>query len=220
MNKKIVDVDGGVTVLGGGDVDSAQLARATALAPCLVAADGGARTALSQGRVPELVVGDMDSLGKARSDLPPDRIIHLAEQETTDFEKCLYSVGADFYLALGVSGSRMDHGLAGLNVLARHADKRVFIISGQDVIFLAPREMAMDLPPGTRLSLFPLGPVHGQSEGLEWPIEGIAFSPLGRIGTSNRCTSGRIKLSFDKRHMLVILPVEHLATALAATGAG
>lgn len=219
MMKKIVDVDGGVTILGGAEVDSSHLAAALAVAPFLVAADGGAETALSRGHVPDLVVGDMDSLGAARRDVPPDRIIHLPEQETTDFEKCLYTVSAAFFLAVGVTGSRLDHALSAFNVLARQPAGRVAILGGEDLVFLSPPDLTLDLPVGTRLSLFPMAPVTGRSQGLEWPIDDIRLAPNGRVGTSNRISSRPARLRFDGAGMLVILPAIHLGAALRALAA-
>ena len=55
-----------------------------------------------------------------------------------------------------------------------------------------------------------MGPVRGRSEGLRWPIDGLAFDPTGRIGTSNAATGGVVRLGFDAPRMLVILPVDLL----------
>jgi thiamine pyrophosphokinase len=73
----------------------------------------------------------------------------------------------------------------------------------------------MDLRPGDRFSLFPMAPVTGRSAGLEWPIDGLAFAPSLRGGTSNRVT-GPVRLEMDSPGMLVIVPRARLAQALAA----
>ena len=78
-----------------------------------------------------------------------------------------------------------------------------------DLLFHAPPRLALDLPQGGRLSLFPMATVTGQSEGLRWPIGGIVFSPAGRIGTSNEVT-GPVQLAFDGPGMIVITPREAL----------
>ena len=44
------------------------------------------------------------------------------------------------------------------------------------------------------------------SEGLRWPVAGLAFDPMGRIGTSNAATGGPVRVGFDAPRMLVILP--------------
>ena len=63
----------------------------------------------------------------------------------------------------------------------------------------------MELPAGTRVSLFPMAPVTGlPSEGLRWPLDGLAFAPDARVGTSNQALGGSLRLRFDRRRMLVI----------------
>lgn len=217
MEKAIVETGEGVTVVGGGHVGARQLALALALAPVLVAADGGADRAVALGHLPVAVIGDLDSLGaKARAALPVSAIHRIAEQETTDFEKCLRHIAAPFVLGLGLAGPRLDHALAALNVLARHPDRRCLLVGARDIAFLAPPQLALRLPAGMRLSLFPLGPVEGESAGLVWPIAGIGFAADGRIGTSNRVAAGEVRLAFSAPRMAVILPAAALRPALAA----
>jgi len=88
------------------------------------------------------------------------------------------------------------------------------MLSRDDVIFRAPSRTTLPLMPGTRVSLFPMGPARGVSTGLEWPIEGIEFDPAGRVGTSNMAT-GLVTLRIEGR-MLVMLPRNALATVLTA----
>jgi thiamine pyrophosphokinase len=58
---------------------------------------------------------------------------------------------------------------------------------------------------GARVSLFPMGPVTGRSEGLEWPIDGLDFAPEGRIGTSNRMSATQLRLSLSAPRMMLML---------------
>lgn len=204
----------GVTLIGGGEIAPADLAEALTLAPHLVAADSGADAALRLGGMPEAVFGDMDSISPAaRAAIPPERLHPVIEQDSTDFDKALRGIDAPFVLALGFTGSRIDHGLAAMNCLARRGDKRVLLIGGEDVIFLAPPHLSLSLPLATRLSLFPMGPARGRSSGLRWPIEGIAFAPNDRIGTSNEVT-GPVTLELSGQ-MLVILPRDRLCGLIA-----
>ncbi|WP_342750188.1 thiamine diphosphokinase [Albidovulum inexpectatum] len=205
-----------VTLLGAGRVDRRALQAALKRAPFLVAADGGANKAFAEGLAPEFVIGDMDSIGpEVLADLSRERLIRVAEQETTDFEKCLIRIVAPYILAVGFSGDRQDHVLAVWNALARNPSRRCLVIGSQDVVFLAPRRLRLDLHRDTRVSLFPIAPVRGRSKGLEWPIDGIDFAPDGRVGTSNRAT-GPVELDFDSERMLVLLPPECLDAAIRA----
>lgn len=213
MTEVIVQSTTGVTLAGGGRFSAQMLAEARLLAPRLVAADGGADRLLANGAEPEAVIGDFDSISAAARLRLAGRLHHIAEQVTTDFDKALRSIAAPFVLGLGFAGQRLDHGLAVLNTLVRHPEKRCLILSATDVTFLAPRDLALTLPRGSRLSLYPMGPVEGTSEGLRWPLDGIPFAPDGMIGTSNE-VSGPVRLRFSADRMLVILPRSAVAAAL------
>ena len=218
VNQVIVESLQAVTLAGGGPFGAAALRRATRFAPVIVGADGGADRLLALGAEPQAVIGDFDSISPAARVRLAGRLFPIGEQETTDFDKALRSIKAPFVLGLGFAGARLDHGLAVLNALVRQADKRCLVLSPQDVTFLAPRQLAMTLPIGTRLSLFPMGAVSGTSEGLRWPINGLRFAPDGMIGTSNEVAVRQVRLRFDADRMLVILPLRQLPAVLRGLG--
>lgn len=206
-----------VTILGGGKIYPNDLADSLRKAPVLVAVDGGADTALALGCTPDLVVGDLDSLSaSARKALAPAALVQVTEQTSTDFEKTLSRIEAPGVLALGLTGGRTDHELAAWHVLLRRTTPRCIVLAEEDIVFLCPPALALDLPPGTRLSLFPLAPVTGRSQGLVWPIDGIRFAPGQAIGTSNRTAAPRVSLQMSAPAMLVILPKTHLDAAVSA----
>lgn len=217
MKQVIVQSQDALTVVGGGPVTRRDLAFAMARAPVVVAADGGADWVLAAGLMPAAVIGDFDSLSAAgRAVIAPERLFHIAEQETTDFDKALRSVAAPFVLALGVTGARLDHELAALNALVRHQGAPCIVIGAKDVVFHVPKEVTLRLTVGDPVSLFPMAAVTGSSRGLHWPIDGLAFAPGGRIGTSNRASAGDVQLRFDQPGMLVIVPRARLDRVIKA----
>ena len=167
--------------------------------------------------MPRAVIGDFDSLSdSAKRSLPQDRLFHITEQLTTDFDKALRSVEAPFVLAVGVTGARLDHGLAVLNALVRHQGNPCVVIGPQDVAFHVPESLTLQMMPGDRLSLFPMAPVSGTSTGLDWPIDGLHFAPGGVIGTSNRVNAREVRLRFNQPGMLVIVPRARLDRVISA----
>jgi thiamine pyrophosphokinase len=217
MMKPIIRTHSGVTLAGGGELDAATLALARARAPVLVAADGGVRHFAQAGLVADAVVGDMDSATDAAlAGLPPGRVHRIAEQDSTDFDKALSRIASPFVLAVGFGGARLDHTLAAFSTLARHPRRVCLWFGSHDVAFLAPRALTLALPVGSSVSLFPIGPVRGESTGLRWPIDGLRFAPAGRIGTSNEAVAPVVDLRFSSRRMLVILPAQALDAALSA----
>jgi thiamine pyrophosphokinase len=208
---------GPVTLVGGAPVDPLVLARALELAPEGVAADGGGDVRLPGGVAFRAVIVDLDSLrDEARLRAAGVPVHRIAEQDTTDLEKCLYSVEAPLFIGLGFLGGRIDHHLAAMNALAKHPGRAVVLVGGE-LCFLCPPALALELAPGTPVSLFPMGAVTGVlSEGLRWPVEGLAFRPDGRIGTSNAALGGRLRIGFDAPRMLVVLPSDLLGPVAAA----
>lgn len=217
----IVDASEGVTLIGGAPGAGAELAAALALAPVLVAADGGADHCHAAGLTPVAVIGDMDSISAPAAAAFAGRLHRVEEQETTDFDKALRHVRAPVVIAAGFSGGRFDHELAVLNTLLRRPGLPCIVLGRESLTFLCPPRIALDLPGGTALSLFPMGPAPLRSTGLVWPTEGLDFRPDGRIGTSNRVAGGAsVVLRAERPAMLVILPRAALGPAAAALRRG
>jgi thiamine pyrophosphokinase len=213
MTDLIATFGAGVTLVGGGTLEAGDLRHALTLAPHLIAADGGGDRLLAEGQMPEAVIGDLDSLSEAARARLGARVHGVAEQDSTDFGKCLRLVAAPFYLGLGFTGMRIDHTLAAFSEIAQR-DQRVILIAEDEVIFRAPPRFALDLPEGERVSIFPFGRVTGRSTGLRWPIDGLLLEPAGRVGTSNAAT-GPIALSLSGPALL-LLPKRWLPQVLGA----
>jgi thiamine pyrophosphokinase len=209
----------GVTLLGGGEVAPGALAEALSLAPDLVAVDGGADRALAEGWEPRQVIGDLDSISDAARARLADRLVHVPTQDDTDFDKALDRVQAPLVLALGFTGGRLDHTLAAMSSLARRPGVRAVVWGQQDLCFLTPPRLDLTLPPGSRLSLWPLAPVGCVSSGLMWPTDGLRLDPAGVIGTSNAVSRGAVSLEPDAPALLCLVPLAAVAVVLAALSA-
>lgn len=216
----LIDSPRPVTLVGAGPIPPGGLARALALAPLAVAADGGGNVALPGGQAFAAVIGDMDSLSDPEGLRATGAELHeIAEQDTTDLEKCLRSVAAPLTLGVGFLGGRADHHLAAMSALVRAAPRPVILLGSDDICFACPTEFALDLGEGARVSFFPMRAVAGlRSEGLRWSVAGLDFAPDQRIGTSNVALGGAMRVAFDAPGMLAILPLDRLEAAAAALG--
>lgn len=213
---------GGVMLVGGGEVDAHALGLARACTRHIVAADGGANALADWGLGADAIIGDLDSLADRPGwEARGTQVLHIAEQDTTDFEKCLYATDAPFYVGVGFTGRRFDHTLAALHTLLRWPGKCVVLIGAEDVIFMAPTDWQITLAAGARVSFFPLRPVQGlASTGLEWPIDGLGFAPGERIGTSNRALTAAVSARFDGAGMAAMVDRSYLDAVLASLGQG
>ncbi|MEL7277525.1 MAG: thiamine diphosphokinase [Pseudomonadota bacterium] len=209
-----------ILLAGGGALSARTVALLGQFGSHWVAADSGADSLAAFDILPDRIIGDLDSISDPqvwRSRGVP--VEHVAEQDSTDFEKCLARVDAPLILAAGFLGKRLDHTLAALTALVQR-EGAVILVGENDIAVHCPPRLALALEAGTRLSLYPLRPVRGlTSRGLRWRIDGLALAPDGRIGTSNAAL-GPVEIALDGPGMVLILPVEALSALVAALRSG
>ncbi|MFK4811634.1 thiamine diphosphokinase [Devosia sp. ZW T5_3] len=188
--------DGPLAIVGGGVVDPALLVELAGRGVALVGADGGGDAIGAAGLTPAAIIGDLDSLSDRAGWESRTRVIHLAEQETTDFEKALYSTTAPLTLALGMTGKRLDHTLSALNAMHKFAPKRhLLLVDEVDVALAVIGPFGFEAAKGERVSIYPLAEVSfTHSEGLLYPLNGLTLAPGGRLGTSNAGLGGRVEI--------------------------
>ena len=169
----------------------------------LVCCDGAYRKARALGRMPDLVVGDGDSLSAADRAALGERFVSIAEQETNDLDKAFRTAVARFggagIVILGAGGLREDHFLGNVFRLpgfARAApDVAMVTDAGTLTVVTGARRYACR--PGEAVSVFAPDPAaRATSEGLEWPLAGVSLAELWR-GTLNRTTGTSFRLACD-----------------------
>jgi thiamine pyrophosphokinase len=106
--------------------------------------------------------------------------------------------------------------MAAQTALVKNFDKKVVLIGSHDLIFLTPPDFSLTLRNDCRVSLYPMGKCSIGSVGLKWKTEGIEFSPLTTIGTSNCTTGNKIELYPSDPVVLTIIPREFLAATCVA----
>jgi thiamine pyrophosphokinase len=182
----------------------------------ILAADGGARLALACDRVPDVVVGDLDSL-------PPDEVAdlrargveieqHPAGKDETDLELTLLAAvdrGATWLRIIGGVGGRIDQTLANIYLLTLPAlaDRYVRLVAGDQTLWLVgPGDHALDGASGDTISLIPLaGDVQNvRTANLEYPLRGetLRFGPAR--GVSNVITDQPARVSLDAGLLVVV----------------
>lgn len=189
--KPLLAFDGVLVIVGGGALDVHLLHRLSAAGAHLVGADGGGDVIRAAGLLPEAIIGDFDSLADAADWDARTRLVRLAEQETTDFEKALYSTTAPVTIALGMTGKRFDHTLAALDAVTRHAGRRHLILVDEfDIALALAGPFDFTVEPGARVSVHPLtATCFAHSAGLKYPLDGLLLAPGRRTGTSNEAAT-------------------------------
>lgn len=189
-----------VALLGGDGPRRPEWQACIRQAHFLAAADSGAALALQQGRYPNLLVGDFDSLPAnllAQCQGSGCRICRLpVHKDLTDGEfllQWLYKAGWRRLLVLGALGGRFDQTLANICTAVPLARQGVEICLAQEdglLLLLAaeaePRRLCLRDFVGCTVSLLALGQACGRVElsGFEYPLNG-PLSPYTSLAISN-----------------------------------
>ena len=166
----------------------------------VLAADGGLNAAINAGLLPQIVIGDMDSLTDLDQLSVSIRQIRLSGQDDTDFEKCLRLIEAPLIVGVGFLDGRFDHSLAALDAMARlDHDRPVLLAGSYDVVLRLRGDIKLLIDRGSRVSIWPLGCQHFiRSEGLDWPLDNLTMQVGHRTGTSNRTNAKTISITAGK----------------------
>lgn len=181
----------------------------------ILCADGGARYAHALGLIPDLVIGDMDSLddGILRDFEEKGVTIasYPARKDETDTQLALtraLAMSPEKILIFGAMGKRLDHTLANLGLLMTGLEKGVPIkLLDEDCeVFVMAGAATVSGEAGQTVSIFPWG---GEArgialEGFEYPLEDAAMT-LGRpYGISNRLATQEGLIKVDMGCLLII----------------
>ena len=168
-------------------------------------------------RVPEIVIGDFDSLaGRILDGRDGPRFLQVDDQYTSDSEKALLFLaerGIGEVVLLGATGWRLDHTLYNCHLLVRFAGQVEICIAGHhaDIVRLGTdSQVSWDLTPGTRFSLLPLsGEVTGVTlEGALYPLLGETLNLKGLAAISNRLTMSPLLISVGTGSLIVTVDRE------------
>jgi len=173
----------------------------------VICADGGTRHALALGLIPDVVIGDLDSIDDSvRQHLEGcgTRVIsYPRSKDKTDLELALlYAVeeGATRVVVLGAQGGRIDHELGNLLLLAhpRLAGIEVRMCCGDQEVLLIRDHAVLEGQVGDLLSLLPIGgDAHGvSSSGLEYALddETLWFGPARGVSNVFVSSTARVRV--------------------------
>jgi thiamine pyrophosphokinase len=199
-------------VFANGDLnDGPAVQAALRFAPdaLIIAADGGSRLALACGLVPDVVVGDMDSLLTDELDALQARgaLIErsLAEKDETDLELALLAAvarQATWIRVIGGVGDRLDQTLANLYLLTLRelTGRDTRLVNGRQTLWLiGPGAHPLHGAAGDTISLIPLAgdAVGVRTEGLAYPLrdETLSFGPARGVSNVMQVAEASVTLA-------------------------
>jgi thiamine pyrophosphokinase len=183
----------------------------------IVAADGGAATALDLGLTPDVVLGDFDSIEPARLDVLRGRGIRLEsfprEKDVTDGELAvqhalrMLPAGAEVLLLGFLGGPRVDHELANALLLARLPSGCALVDERTEVRLLRDGQR-FDWAPevGEVVTLLALsGTAEAVStHGLRWELRAATLELGSTRGVSNETLGGAAAVAVGRGLLLVV----------------
>ena len=155
--------------------------------PFVVAADGGAATALAFGLHPDVVIGDLDSIDAATLHELELRNVALEtfprDKDATDGQlavaRALRARPRELLLLGFLGGPRLDQAVANVLLLVRIEAPATLLDEHNECTLLRPGEARTWRPEaGEIVSLLPVGQgAEGvRTRGLRWPLDGEALA--------------------------------------------
>lgn len=167
-------------------------------------------------RLPDLVIGDMDTLPMSMQKKYSDIIIKEHEQEHNDQTKAVRWAlnnlrGIESIHILGATGGRTDHTIGNVSLLMEYT--RLFdldgisieMVSDNGTIFPINDTIEFECGPGRSVSIFtPDNSLKIRSEGLEYPTDDVVFDNWWKA-TLNRSIADNVRLELSHRSMALII---------------
>ncbi len=176
----------------------------------IIAADSGYLSACDSGVLPDVFIGDFDSVLK--EDVKSKKIISLNPvKDKTDTQEAIdyaISQGVKFITIVGALGNRFDHTLANVHLLKYARTSGVFaeIVDTDTYITLVNNELSIKKKDGFCISLLPLTDCFGVSvSGVFYPLDNAKMSVGNPYGISNEFVDDFAKVSLKSGDLLVIL---------------
>ena len=171
----------------------------------VVCCDGAANEYVKQGHMPDVVIGDCDSLHEDTRKKLAGRIVEVEEQDDNDLTKAFNYVMSHWpetsVYILGASGKRDDHFLGNLGHLIDFADRCRAVSLVNDYGIFTPHSGTEILVtrPGEQISVFNINCQTLSSVGLRWPI--CAFTKIWE-GTLNEALGHEVTIKGDGKYLV------------------
>ena len=200
-----------ILIIANGAREDANYLRALAAQhDYILALDGGADTALAAGIIPDLTLGDLDSITPAaKKKLGPLRLLQMPGQDNTDLEK-----GLDFTAFLKpqsvtivcAAGGRIDFTLSNFSSAFAYTKKLNIIFKGLGWrIYPIEKSAKFACKKGAAVSLMPLGPCKNITlKNLKYPLKNASLAP-GQTAQSNIALKNNFTVNLSQGKLLVMI---------------
>ena len=163
----------------------------------IICADGGANSARKLNIIPDLIIGDLDSITKENFSYfkKKTKIIRYKRQTDTDVEKSLkYLIEKDFeeVVLLGATGNRLDHTICNLGIVIKFFNEiKISILHGESYLKAYKKNVLLKTVPNEVISVYGFNKkTKIKSQGLKYPLKNISL-PFGEMESTSNVALGR-----------------------------
>ena len=202
-NMKEIDA----VILANGDYPSASTPlQILKEASYVVCCDGGANEHIAKGYLPNIIIGDGDSLSEENRIKHASLIHHNPDQETNDQTKAvqyLLSNGKKRIAIVGATGKREDHTIGNISLLMEYMRMGAEVRSYTDYgVFIPCKDtFSLECRKGQQVSIFNFTAKGLKEKGLAYPI--YDFTTWWQ-GTLNTCTDTSFTIEAEGEYLLFI----------------
>lgn len=204
------------TILLGGDLVRTPRLDTQVAGTRVIAADAGILHAATLGVMPELWVGDFNSVPKGMEDAYPDlpREVFPAEKDNTDGELAIDTAlkhgATELILAGAFGGPRADHAFLHLAIAMRLAESGTPVLltgGAQEGRPLLPGKSSFDYEDGVLFSVIGFSALSGLTlTGVKWPLRAVEVAFGSSLTISNEVKGGLHAELKNGRAMLIAHP--------------
>jgi thiamine pyrophosphokinase len=177
----------------------------------IICADGGANGLTGTKIVPDIILGDLDSLKPAARKFfsrKHTEIRRIQDQETTDFEKALLyciEMNLDNITVFGAVSSRPDHTINNFSVLKRYSESLdIRVIDKEFEIYYINKRTSFEYRKDRTVSLMPMPSAYGiTTKGLKYRLQDESLELGKREGTLNVSTAKKVSIEFKEGSLLL-----------------
>lgn len=169
----------------------------------LISCDGAVNKLYQHtGLLPDLAVGDLDSISSELRERLTERLHHFTDQDTNDLTKTMTFVSRNLGLRevslLGASGGREDHLLGNISLLSDYASlvDELVMLTDEGYFRLLRESASLEVEVGQQISLFDFIGGAITTHGLHWSLEGYVLPHIWS-GTLNRADKSLITLEIE-----------------------
>jgi len=181
----------------------------------IIAADGGTHHVLALGRLPDVVLGDLDSISSGERRKVEEAGVEILEypqdKNETDLELAIehaLSKSPAQIIIVAALGRRIDQTLGNMSLLtdSRLQSMDTRLDDGVEEILLCRDQVRVKGRRGDLVSLIPWeGEVKGVfTENLKWPLNGESLFPNRTRGISNEMLGEGASIRIDSGSLLIV----------------